>query len=64
MIGWQQELDAPVIVYSSYEQTRLRELAEAFPELRASLERDRLTLNHRNSHAVILRCPAKQGLEG
>ena len=33
-----ERFDAPVIVYSSYEQTRLRELAEAFPELRASLD--------------------------
>lgn len=30
--------DTPVIVYSSYEQTRLNELAEAFPDLRCHLD--------------------------
>ena len=29
--------DGPIIVYSAYEQTRLRELAGEFPDLRASL---------------------------
>jgi hypothetical protein len=30
-------LDAPIVVYSAYEQTRLKELAAAFPDLRDSL---------------------------
>lgn len=30
--------DAPIIVYSAYEQTRLRELASEFPDLGAALE--------------------------
>ncbi len=30
--------DSPIIVYSAYEQTRLREIAEVFPDLRPSLE--------------------------
>jgi hypothetical protein len=29
--------DAPIVVYSSYEQTRLKELAATFPDLRAPL---------------------------
>jgi hypothetical protein len=32
-----EAFDAPVIVYSTYEQTRLNELADEFPALRASL---------------------------
>lgn len=30
--------DSPIIVYSAYEQARLRELAEVFPDLRSPLE--------------------------
>jgi predicted RecB family nuclease len=30
-------LDAPIVVYSPYEQTRLKELAAAFADLRDSL---------------------------
>jgi uncharacterized protein DUF2779 len=38
-----ETFDAPIIVYSTYEQTRLNKLAEGFPALRASL------------HAIIAR---------
>jgi predicted RecB family nuclease len=33
-----KDFDGPIVVYSAYEQTRLSELAEAFPDLRPSLK--------------------------
>ena len=32
--------DAPIVVYSAYEQTRLKELAGQFPDLGAALNAD------------------------
>lgn len=37
LIAALSESDLPIIVYSSYEETRLKELAEAFPDLASSI---------------------------
>ena len=55
--------DGPIIVYSAYEQTRLRELAAEFPDLSAPLNAADRPLGGPAAHRAQRRLPSRISIQ-